>query len=99
MRRRASFRRAAACVSRSASGSTGCRLDPLKRAVTPPSGLILVVDDAPSNVAVLRRLLARDGHTVITAADGLQAFDIVQREHPEIVLTDVMMPGMDGHEL
>jgi len=48
---------------------------------------------------VLERLLTRDGHTVLTAADGLQAFDIVQRDRPEIVLTDVMMPGKDGHEL
>jgi putative two-component system response regulator len=60
---------------------------------------VLVVDDAPTNVAVLRHLLARDGHTVLTAADGLEAFDIVLRERPEIVLTDVMMPGQDGHEL
>jgi putative two-component system response regulator len=48
---------------------------------------------------VLKRLLLRDGHTVLTAADGLEAWDIVRRERPEIVLTDVMMPGQDGHEL
>ena len=60
---------------------------------------MLVVDDAPTNVAMLQQLLTRDGHTVLTAADGLHAFDIVRRERPEVVLTDVMMPGQDGHDL
>ena len=57
------------------------------------------MDDSPIIVQTLRQLLTRDGHTVLTAADGLEAFDIVQREHPEVVLSDVMMPGLDGHAL
>ena len=60
---------------------------------------MLVVDDAPVNVALLEHLLSRDGHTVLTAADGREALSIVERERPEVVLTDVLMPGLDGHEL
>ena len=60
---------------------------------------MLVVDDSPVNVALLEHLLSRDGHTVLTAADGLEALSIVERERPEVVLTDVLMPGLDGHEL
>jgi response regulator RpfG family c-di-GMP phosphodiesterase len=60
---------------------------------------VLVVDDAPTNVALLKQLLSRDGHTVLTSADGLDALAIVERERPELVLTDVVMPGQDGHEL
>jgi putative two-component system response regulator len=62
-------------------------------------GLVLVVDDAPVNVALLEHLLSRDGHTVLTAADGLEALSIIERERPEVVLTDVVMPGIDGYEL
>ena len=60
---------------------------------------MLVVDDAPVNVALLEHLLSRDGHTVLTAADGLEALSIIERERPEVVLTDVVMPGIDGYEL
>jgi putative two-component system response regulator len=60
---------------------------------------VLVVDDSPTNVALLKELLARDGHTVLTAADGIEALAIVERERPEVVLSDVVMPGLNGHEL
>ena len=63
------------------------------------SGRVLVVDDAPTNVALLEQLLSRDGHTVLTATNGLDALVIVERDRPELVLTDVVMPGRDGHEL
>jgi len=64
-----------------------------------PSGLVLVVDDARINVELLKEVLSRDGHTVLTAADGLEALAIVERDRPEVVLSDVMMPEMDGYEL
>jgi putative two-component system response regulator len=64
-----------------------------------PNGLVLVVDDARINVELLKEVLSRDGHTVLTAADGLEALAIVERDRPEVVLSDVMMPEMDGYEL
>jgi putative two-component system response regulator len=48
---------------------------------------------------MLEAFLLRDGHTVLTAVDGIEALAIVQRERPEVVLSDVVMPGLDGHEL
>jgi signal transduction histidine kinase/DNA-binding response OmpR family regulator/ligand-binding sensor domain-containing protein len=59
---------------------------------------VLVVDDHPD----LRRWIARHlapRYRVLEAADGLEALAVVRRELPDLVVTDVMMPGMDGHDL
>ncbi|MGH8718706.1 MAG: response regulator [Burkholderiales bacterium] len=60
---------------------------------------ILVVDDNPQNVKLLADLLAVKGYNVITAASGKEALDKVTDEHPDLVLLDVMMPGMNGYEV
>lgn len=60
---------------------------------------ILIVDDEPVNRLVLARKLAQWGHDVVQAEDGVQAWDIMQREPFRMVITDWMMPGMDGVEL
>src|SRR6266508_3864600 len=66
----------------------------------PPGDVcVLVVDDAPANVALLQQLLMRDGYRVVTAVDGVEAFALVERELPDIVLSDVVMPQRDGVEL
>lgn len=62
-------------------------------------GRVLVVDDGPANVALLQQLLTREGYVVLTASDGLEALGIIERERPDLVLTDVQMPGRDGHEV
>ena len=59
---------------------------------------VLVVDDLEANRGVLERRLQREGHTVASAASGLEALSIVGKETFDIVLLDVMMPGMDGYE-
>jgi CheY-like chemotaxis protein len=59
---------------------------------------VLVVDDTPTNVLLLKTLLTRQGHTVITATDGLQAIQSFLQEDPDLILMDVMMPNMDGIE-
>jgi len=58
----------------------------------------LVVDDDPINRKVLLAMLRSDGHEVIEAADGAQAVAAFEHESPDMVLMDVMMPVMDGHE-
>ena len=60
---------------------------------------ILVVDDQPINVQLLKRKLEREGLAVIAAYTGLEAIDLVQREKPDLILLDVMMPDMDGIEV
>jgi class 3 adenylate cyclase len=60
---------------------------------------ILVVDDVPANVELLEALLITDGYDVTTAADGHEALDFVAEDEPDLVLLDVMMPGMNGFEV
>lgn len=57
---------------------------------------ILVVDDEPMVVDVLRRYLARDGFSVDVARDGRAALSEVRRSPPDIVVLDLMLPGLDG---
>ncbi|MBI5766576.1 MAG: response regulator [Verrucomicrobia bacterium] len=61
--------------------------------------LILVVDDQPINVQLLKRKLEREGLRVAAAYNGLEALDLVKKQHPELILLDVMMPDMDGIEV
>ena len=60
---------------------------------------ILVVDDEPRNVRILQIQLNARGYTVYTAADGLQALDVVKEEMPDLILLDINMPKMDGFEV
>src|SRR5262245_17304991 len=59
---------------------------------------ILVVDDTPANVSVLLELLGREGFKVLVARDGESALEQVQYATPDLILLDVVMPGMDGFE-
>ena len=63
------------------------------------SAKILVVDDTPLNVKMLADILAFKGYQVVTAAGGREALDKIESEHPDLVLLDVMMPGMNGYEV
>src|SRR6185436_3541451 len=78
--------------------SQGAAAMPGEGIVTPPS-TILVVDDSPTNLQVLIRTLNGTGHRILAAKDGPTAIDIVRRTHPDLLLLDVMMPGMDGFEV
>lgn len=60
---------------------------------------ILVVDDEPDERFLVGRVLRREGHEVAVAGDGAVALRMVQEWSPDLVMTDVMMPGMDGVEL
>ena len=57
---------------------------------------ILVVDDEALLVKGIRFNLQNEGYTVITGSDGLEAVQLVQEQHPDLVVLDVMMPNMDG---
>ena len=60
---------------------------------------ILIVDDHPEIRELIRITFARDNYQIYSAANGQQALDIAQAEHPHVILLDIMMPGMDGYEL
>jgi DNA-binding response OmpR family regulator len=60
---------------------------------------VLVVDDEPHIRTVLRGYLEADGFEVVDAADGETAVDLVRRDPPDLVLLDVMLPGIDGLEV
>ncbi|HEU4647119.1 MAG TPA: sigma 54-interacting transcriptional regulator, partial [Burkholderiales bacterium] len=59
---------------------------------------MLVVDDEPFNVDLLEQELHAAGYRVFSAANGEQALSAVAREQPDLILLDVMMPGLDGYE-
>src|SRR5438132_609209 len=60
---------------------------------------ILIVDDTAHNVKMLADLLAAKGYAIVTAASGQEGLEKVEAEQPDLVLLDVMMPGMDGYEV
>ena len=64
-----------------------------------PDPLILVVDDLPQNVRLLEAVLSPKGFRVAKASSGEEALDVLSQEHPDLVLLDILMPGMDGYEV
>lgn len=60
---------------------------------------ILVVDDTPMNVKLLVDLLGFHDYEVVTASSGIEALEQVTKERPDLLLLDVMMPGMSGYEV
>jgi len=63
------------------------------------SDLVLIVDDDRANLETLARIFAKEGWAVAQAASGAEALEVVRRERPDVVVTDLMMPGMSGEEL
>ncbi|MHB8916509.1 MAG: response regulator transcription factor [Desulfocucumaceae bacterium] len=58
----------------------------------------MVVDDDPTIVKIIEHALKREGLEVISAGSGMEAIDLAARNRPDLVLLDIMMPGMDGFE-
>ncbi|MEW5959879.1 MAG: PocR ligand-binding domain-containing protein, partial [Chloroflexota bacterium] len=59
---------------------------------------ILIVDDRPTNRDVLVTLLKHKGHRLLEAADGVEALERARAERPDLIITDILMPTMDGYE-
>jgi signal transduction histidine kinase len=80
-----------------------CAAEEAEPAVTakelpPDAARILVVDDTPELRALVCGILSDEYH-VLTACDGLEGLEVARNERPDLVISDVMMPGIDGHEL
>ncbi|WP_367988184.1 response regulator [Vibrio sp. NTOU-M3] len=65
----------------------------------PDGPLLLVADDEPVNLRVLDSFLRLEGYRVRTAKDGHEALDIIEQEKPELLLLDIMMPGLSGYQV
>jgi two-component system alkaline phosphatase synthesis response regulator PhoP len=60
---------------------------------------ILVVDDDVKTVELVKLYLNRDGYRVLTAYDGTEALRLARESHPDLIVLDLMLPGMDGFEV
>lgn len=58
---------------------------------------VLVVDDDRLNTELVKRTLLSKGYEVLTANDGLDAFEVIKKKMPDLILLDVQMPNMDGY--
>ena len=67
--------------------------------MTPRQATILIVDDEPKNRSLLEVLLKPEGYLTVTANSGEEALAIVAEKPPDLILLDVMMPGLDGHDV
>lgn len=70
-----------------------------RRTITSEPGFILAVDDLQENRELAARYLSRSGHIVVTASGGEEALRTLDQADVDVVLLDLMMPDMDGHEV
>jgi two-component system cell cycle response regulator DivK len=59
---------------------------------------ILVAEDEPDNRRIVVKVLAMEGYAVLEAVDGGSALELARREHPDLIVLDLAMPGIDGWE-
>ena len=91
-------RRAEPTISFSVPAGVQVAVSAAAGAPTALKARILIVDDLEANRGVLERRLQREGHAVVSAASGYEALERLEKDAFDIVLLDVMMPGMDGYE-
>ena len=60
---------------------------------------VLMVDDNPTNLQVLQATLEGEGYRLLAARDGASALAVSAKAEPDLILLDIMMPGMDGYEI
>jgi len=63
----------------------------------PPPEQVLLVDDTPANLQILHQTLRGQGYRLLVARSGEQAVEIARKARPELILLDIMIPGMDGY--
>lgn len=60
---------------------------------------ILVIEDNAINLRMVSYALTKQGYEVITATNGLTGFKKINEEHPDLVILDIMLPGLDGYDI
>jgi two-component system, cell cycle response regulator len=66
---------------------------------TARSKKVLIVDDDPLNVKLLTSMISGSNYDILKAYDGEEALDVISREHPDLILLDIMMPKIDGYKV
>src|SRR5687767_9056942 len=66
---------------------------------TAPLPRVLIVDDERTNRDLLEVMLTQEGHQLLTATSGEEALAMVAQQPPDVILLDIMMPGMDGYKV
>src|SRR4051794_18565897 len=84
-------RRGARPATRQSVGRSG-------RSEESPVATILIIEDRPVDRKLLTLVLRSDGHEVLESSDGEEALDIVQRAEVDLVISDILMPTVDGYE-
>jgi twitching motility two-component system response regulator PilH len=59
---------------------------------------VLIVDDSPAQIFILKKMVEEWGHETLIAENGNQALEIARQEQPNVILLDVVMPGMSGFQ-
>jgi len=59
---------------------------------------VLIIDDSPTEIHKLTQILTRHDYTVISCGTAEEGLDAVKRDHPDVVLMDIVMPGMNGFQ-
>jgi len=67
--------------------------------MVPMNRKILVIEDDPSALRLVEYALEQEGYQVITASDGLEGVRKARDEHPDLIILDIMLPGLDGYEV
>jgi DNA-binding response OmpR family regulator len=65
----------------------------------PKKKKIMIVDDEENLLILIRDLLASKGFDIVTAGNGKEALDVVEKENPDLLILDIMMPGMKGTDV
>ncbi|HVR37446.1 MAG TPA: response regulator [Methylomirabilota bacterium] len=60
---------------------------------------ILIIEDNPASLELMTYLLNAFGHVLFTARDGAEGLAVARREKPDLIVCDIQLPGMDGHEV
>ena len=60
---------------------------------------ILIIDDSPTIIDLLKTVLITDGHEVITANDGVTGLNLAKENSPDLIILDIMLPKMNGYEV
>lgn len=61
--------------------------------------VVLIVDDVPENLQVLYKILSQEGYSFSIATNGAETFNVLEKQKPDLILLDVMLPDTDGYEI